>query len=90
MADQVITSPNRNPVVPMDSYRVKGVRAYTGLQPDQRSGVISQAHISKISVGKPSYPEALSSQVSDDNGIDDPQYASTRQKITSGVMMATS
>ena len=73
----------------METHRVKGVRAYTGLQPDQRSGVISQAHISKISVDKPGYPGALSSQISDDNH-DDPQYASTRQKITSGVMMATS
>ena len=71
VADQVITSPNREPANPMDSHRVKGVRAYTGVQPAQRSGVISQAHISKISVDKLGYPGALSSQVSDDN-LDDP------------------
>lgn len=59
----------------MSNNRMKGMRAYTGLQPDQRSGVIQQAHISKISVDKPGYQGALSSQISDDN-LDDPQYAS--------------
>jgi len=73
----------------MASNRVKGVRGYTGLHQDQRSGVISQAHISQISVDKHQNREFMNSQLSEDQ-MDDPQYASTRNKITSGVLMATS
>jgi hypothetical protein len=56
----------------MATNRVKAVRGYTGLHQDQRSGVISQAHISQISVDKPANSGFMNSQLSEGDQMDDP------------------